>query len=361
MAFLSEGDLEDLFVATLGELGHMRMFGAQLAPDIQGALRENYRQTIIEPLLNDSLRAINTGLPESALRLAAEKVTDNVFATDLIQENRRIHRLLIEGVKVTYLDAGEERNAVVKLVDWSDERNDWRAVSQFDVAGKAVRIPDVVIFLNGLPLVVVELKGTEGADIEAAFNQIGTYKSDIPDLFRTTVFNVISDGYNARYGSLSAGLDRFMAWRTVDGEEIVPPGTFALDTLTRGLLSRQTLLDMLRWFVVFEDDGLGPVKKIAGYHQFHAVRKAMNSIRDARGDDGKGGVIWHTQGSGKSLLMTYLAGRVMHDADLENPTLLILTDRNDLDNQLFGTFGRCKELLAAMAWWRRCLRANNRC
>jgi len=219
-------------------------------------------------------------------------------------------------------------------------------VNQVDVVGKTARIPDVVLFLNGMPLVLVELKGTEGADLTAAFNQIETYKSDIPDLFRTSLLTVISDGLHAKYGSLSAGFDRFMQWRTVDGETMEPPGSaLALQTLTRGLLSQQTLLDMLRWFVVFEDEGRGPVKKVAGYHQFFAVRKAIDTIQDARGNDGKGGVIWHTQGSGKSLLMTFLAGRVMHDAGMENPTLVVLTDRNDLDNQLFSTFGRCKDLL----------------
>ena len=278
---------------------------------------------------------------------ASKKVLDTVFTTDLIQENQRLHRLMVEGIKTTYVEGGEERNAVVKLIDWTDQGNDWRAVNQFDVVGKTTRIPDVVIFLNGMPLVVIELKGTEGKDITAAFNQIETYKADIPELFRTGLLNVISDGHTAQYGSLSANLDRFMTWRTIDGEAMVKEGSdLALETLAKGLLSRQTLLDLLRWFVVFEDEGRGPIKKVAGYHQFFAVRKAMASIQEARGrGDGKAGVIWHTQGSGKSLLMTFLAGRVMHDPELENPTLLVLTDRNDLDNQLFATFARCKNIL----------------
>ena len=232
------------------------------------------------------------------------------------------------------------------LVDWSGRTNDWCAVNQVDVVGRSLRIPDVVLFLNGMPLVVFELKGTEGQDIDAAFNQIETYKADIPDLFLTTLFNVISDGFNGRYGSLSANLDRFMNWRTLDGETLVPVGTnLALETLSRGLLNRQTLLDLLRWCVAFEDEGKGPVKKIVGYHQYFAVRKAMDAIAGARGHDGKAGVIWYTQGSGKSLLMTFLAGRVMHDPQMENPTLLVLTDRNDLDNQLFATFAHCKDIL----------------
>jgi type I restriction enzyme R subunit len=346
MAFLIEADLEDFLMEEMGDLGCELMHGAQLAPDTTPALRASYRDTVLEPVFMDSLRAINPDLPERALVDASKKILDAVFTTDVVQENRRIHRLMVEGVKATYVQDGEERGAVVHLVDWEDQNNDWRAVNQVDVVGKAPRIPDMVIFLNGLPLVVIELKGTEGKDIEAAFNQIETYKAEIPDLFRTTLLNVISDGFTARYGSLSANLDRFMTWRTLDGETLVPAGTdLALETLARGLLNRQTLLDLLRWCVVFEDEGKGPIKKVAGYHQFFAVRKAMDAIAGARGKDGKAGVIWHTQGSGKSLLMTFLAGRVMHDPQLENPTLLVLTDRNDLDNQLFATFARCKDIL----------------
>ncbi|OED50221.1 DEAD/DEAH box helicase [Rhodobacteraceae bacterium (ex Bugula neritina AB1)] len=346
MAFLNEADLEDFLMEEMGDLGCQLMHGAQLSPDVKPALRASNRDTILEPVLMDALRAINPDLPERALVEASKKVLDAVFTTDVVQENRRLHRLMVEGVKTTYVQDGEERGAVVHLVDWNDQHNDWRAVNQVDVVGKAPRIPDVVLFLNGMPLVVIELKGTEGKDIEAAFNQIETYKADIPDLFRTTLLNVISDGFTARYGSLSANLDRFLAWRTLDGETLVPAGTdLALETLARGLLNHQTLLDLLRWCVVFEDEGKGPIKKVAGYHQFFAVRKAMDAIAGARGQDGKAGVIWHTQGSGKSLLMTFLAGRVMHDPQLENPTLLVLTDRNDLDNQLFATFARCKDIL----------------
>lgn len=346
MAFLSEADLEAFLMGELGRLGHATFHGASTAPDAKPALRANYHETVLAPVFLDALRAINPDLPERAIIEASKKVLDAVYTTDLLQENRRLHRLMVEGVKVTFVEGSEDRNAVVRLVDWEDRVNDWRAVNQFDVVGRTARIPDVVVFLNGLPLVVIELKGTEGADIEAAWNQIETYKAQVPDIFRTSLINVISDGFNARYGSLSANLDRYMTWRTVDGEDLIPNGSdLALETLARGLLGRKTLLDLLRWFVVFEDDGKGPVKKVAGYHQFFAVRKAMAAIGAARGRDGKAGVIWHTQGSGKSLLMTFLAGRVMHDPALENPTLLVLTDRNDLDNQLFATFARCKDIL----------------
>ncbi len=346
MAFTTEADLEEFLMEQLDEPVCQLMHGAQLAPDNTPALRASYHETILEPVFMDSLRAINPDLPERVLTDASKKVLDPVFTTDVVQENRRIHQLMIMGVKATHVQDGEERGAVVHLVDWSDRNNDWRAVNQVDVVGRSSRIPDVVLFLNGMPLVVIELKGTEGRDIEAAFNQIETYKVDIPDLFRTNLLNVISDGFTARHGSLSASLDRFMTWRTQDGETLVPAGTeLALETLARGLLNRQTLLDLLRWCVVFEDEGRGPIKKVAGYHQFFALRKATDAIIRARGQDGRGGVIWHTQGSGKSILMAFLAGRVMHDPRLENPTLLVLTDRNDLDNQLFATFARCGDIL----------------
>lgn len=346
MAWASEADLEAVFMEDLGALGYSLHHGSEISPEMRKPMRTSFRETFLLPVFFDALKRLNPELPDSAIQEAATRVHDVVFATDVVQENRRLHDVLVNGVALTYFADGEERNARVQIVDWENQKNDWRAINQVDVVGKNPRIPDVVLFLNGLPLVVVELKGTEGAEIDAAYRQIDTYKEDIPDLFRTTLLTVISDGLNARYGSLSAGLDRFMRWRTIDGETIVEENsTLALQTLTQGLLDQRTLLDMLRWFVVFEDEGKGPIKKIAGYHQFHAVRKAIQTIMSARGGDGKGGVIWHTQGSGKSLLMTFLAGRVMRHSGLENPTLVILTDRNDLDNQLFATFGRCKDLL----------------
>lgn len=346
MAFISEADVEAFLMEELGELGFALMHGAETAPDNKPPLRGSYHQTILEPELLASLERLNPEVPKRALEAASKQVIDAVFTTDLMQENQRLHQLMVNGVKVSFVEDGEERNAVVSLIDWSNAQNDWRAVNQFDVVGRNPRIPDVVLFLNGMPLVVIELKGTEGKDIDAAFNQIETYKSDLPELFRTNLINVISDGHVARYGSLSANLDRFMTWRTIDGETLVPVGSdLALSTLSQGLLKPEILLDLLRWCVVFEDEGKGPIKKVAGYHQFFAVRKGLKAIRSARGRDGKAGVMWHTQGSGKSLLMTYLAGRVMHDPEMENPTLLVLTDRNDLDNQLFATFARCKDIL----------------
>jgi type I restriction enzyme R subunit len=345
MAWLSESDLEDWMMSELSGLGHAAASGADISPEMRDPLRKSFHDTILTPILVRSVRRLNPGLPDGAVADVVAKVEDPVFP-DALAENRRIHDLLVNGVAIDFFENGEEKSARARLVDWEDAANEWHAFNQVDIVGKSARIPDVILFLNGIPLVVIELKGTEGADLQAAWNQIETYKDQIPDLFRTTMFTVISDGHGARYGSISAGLDRFMRWRTVDGETIDSASdVFELNTLLPGLLNRRTLLDMLRWFVVFEDEGRGPIKKIAGYHQFHAVRKAVDSVLSARVSGGKGGVIWQTQGSGKSLLMTFLAGRLMRLPELENPTLLVLTDRNDLDNQLFATFGRSRDLL----------------
>ncbi|WP_106745070.1 type I restriction endonuclease subunit R [Yoonia maritima] len=346
MAWNSESDLEDWMMEKLVGLGYSTASGAEISPEKRDPERRSFHDAVLRKVLAKAVQRLNPDLPDGAVQEVVARVTDEVFAGDLIAENRRLHGLMTRGVPITYFSQGEERNDRARLVDWDDQENAWHAFNQVDMVGRTPRIPDIVIYLNGLPLVVVELKGTEGANIESAFNQIETYKQDIPNLFRTSLISVISDGLNARYGTLSAGLDRYMRWRTVDGETIQSEREgLALNTLTEGLLNRAVLLDLLRWFVVFEDDGKGPIKKAAGYHQFHAVRKAMASILSARNDDGKGGVIWHTQGSGKSLLMTFLAGRAMHLKELENPTVLVLTDRNDLDNQLYTTFGRCRDLL----------------
>ncbi|MXV44288.1 HsdR family type I site-specific deoxyribonuclease [Saccharibacter sp. 17.LH.SD] len=348
MAWVSEAELETHFMESLVPLGYRLAQGRDVSPEHRSPLRESFRDAILTSVFSESLKRLNPTFPASALKEAARRVLNTVFTTDILQENRRLHELMVGGVPVTFTspDEQEERHERVRLVDWTNQANDWLAVRQFDIAGATVRIPDVVLFLNGLPLVVVELKTITGADIKAAWNQIATYKHDIPELFRTNLFTIISDGMQARYGSLSAEFDRYMGWRTVDGHTLVPHGsTLELATLAEGLLAPAIMLDMLRWFTVFEDDGRGLSKKIAGYHQFHAVQKAHSSIMVAQERDGKAGVIWHTQGSGKSLLMAFLSGRVMRDPAMKNPTLLVLTDRNDLDNQLFATFARCKGIL----------------
>jgi len=257
----------------------------------------------------------------------------------------------VDGVPVEFQKDGETRGDRVRLLDFANvAANDWLAVNQFSVQGpKQTRRPDVLLFVNGLPLVVIELKnpGDEDADIWAAWNQLQTYQQDIPDLFHANVLQVISDGIQARMGSLTSDRERFMAWRTIDGVATDPLGAMReLETLVLGLFQRELLLEYLRHFVLFEDDGR-LVKKVAGYHQFHAVRAVVQSVLTASAPGGtrKGGVVWHTQGAGKSIEMTCLAGALMAHPEMGNPTLLVVTDRNDLDNQLFGVFAAASEML----------------
>ena len=345
MARLSESDLEDHALDVLRDLGHASLHGSTLDPETSPE-RSSYHGTLLEARFLAALRRLNPNAPDDALHSVLYTLRDNSLP-ELIQENRRVHRLLVDGVPVAYPLNGETFHDRLRLVDWSNTENDWLAVNQFSVVGTSSRRPDIVLFLNGLPVVVIELKAPEStqADVRSAFHQIQTYKTEIPVLFYTNLLCVISDGFAARFGTLSADFDRFMTWRTEDGENLVDSrSALAVDTLLRGLLRPEILTEMLRAFLVFENDGRNVVKKAAGYHQFHAARKGLSKIKSAVRTDGKAGVVWHTQGSGKSLLMAFLAGVLTKEPELGNPTILILTDRNDLDHQLFDTFSRCMEL-----------------
>jgi type I restriction enzyme R subunit len=345
MSKILESGFESVVLTLLAEMGYTCHAGDAFDPD-STAERESYHGAMLPVRLKAAVARINPNLPAEAVDATANAVLDVRFP-DLIQENQRIHRLLVDGVPVEYLRGGETIHDRACLVDWKDQQNEWLAVNQFTVVGATKRRTDILIFLNGLPLVVMELKGPEAknADIVSAYNQIQTYMADIPALFRTNLMSVLSDGFAARYGTMSADFDRHMAWRTIDGETLVDPKSLvAWETLVRGLLRREVLLDLLRYFTVFENDGRTVTKKTAGYHQYHAAKKGLKKVLKALKSDGKAGVIWHTQGSGKSLLMAFFAGMLVHDEELQNPTLVVLTDRNDLDNQLFGTFSRCAEL-----------------
>ena len=345
MAWASEADLEAWALSELRALGFACLPAAAVSPEAAKPERPAYHDAVLAHRLSAAIARLNPDLPERAVREAAAKARDATFSADPIAENRRLHELMVRGVPVETWDGGEAVGRVARLVDWEDRDNDWLAVNQFEIVGRTARQPDIVLFLNGLPIVVVELKGPEGKGLREAFNQIETYKDQVPEIFRANLLSVISDGVTARYGSVSADFDRFLRWRTIDGETLVEEtSALALETLIRGLLAPPVLLALLRRFIVFEDEGRGPVKKIAGYHQFHAVRKGLARILEARAGDGRAGVIWHTQGSGKSLLMAYLGGALMHEPALANPTLVVLTDRNDLDQQLFATFSRCAAL-----------------
>jgi type I restriction enzyme R subunit len=345
MAFASEDDLEQWAISELQGMGFAYLHGSDLSPEASTPARESFRDTLLLDRLSDAIKRLNPHLPQEAVRTVLNEIRDSKFSGDILSENRRIHTIMTYGVPVAWMENGEERNDIARLIDFENTHNDWLVVNQFELVGQTARRPDVVLFLNGMPVIVIELKGTQTGTLKGAYNQVETYKSHVPDLFRTNIFNVISEGVTARYGSLSANFDRFMNWRTLDGTTLVAEGSdLALETLIHGLLNPEVILEMMRFCTVFEDEGKGPIKKIAAYHQFHAVRKAVRAVLSAHGEDGKGGVMWHTQGSGKSLLMTFLAGRLMHDPRLENPTIVVITDRNDLDNQLFATFSRCSAL-----------------
>lgn len=347
---MTEDQLEQEVLGWLAEVGYRVVCGYDVAPDSDNPWRANFNQVLLLDQLRGAIARLNPSVPMVAREDALAQVV-NLDTPAQLSANRAFHRLLVNGVPVQYQRDGETVGDFVRLVDFEDPTaNEWLAINQFTIKGpKHTRRPDIILFVNGLPLVVLELKNPADvhADIWKAFDQLQTYKEQIPDLFQYNEVMIASDGSEARMGSLSADAERFMQWRTVDGVNLDPYGEFGeLETMVRGILIPAMLLDYLRFFVLFEDDGR-LVKKIAGYHQFHAVRAAIEQVVLASRPDGshKGGVVWHTQGSGKSITMTCFAARVMRDAAMENPTIVVITDRNDLDGQLFGVFSLSQDLL----------------
>ncbi|MCH8619725.1 type I restriction endonuclease subunit R [Undibacterium sp. TS12] len=347
---MTEDQLENEALGWLQEVGYQYINGYTIAPDGESPERSNYLQPLLVERVRGAISRLNPTIPLVAREDALKQITD-LGIPAMLSANRHFHGLLVNGVPVQYQKDGETRGDFVRLVDFADvAANEWLAVNQYTLKGpKHTRRPDIILFVNGLPLVLLELKNPadENADIWKAFDQIQTYKEQIPDVFYYNEILVISDGSEARLGSLSSDAERFMQWRTIDGVTIDPLGQFnELETLIRGVLAPAYLLDYLRFFVLFEDDG-GLIKKIAGYHQFHAVRAAIEQVVSASrpGGSHKGGVVWHTQGSGKSITMTCFAARVMREAAMENPTIVVITDRNDLDGQLFGVFSLAQDLL----------------
>jgi len=351
MTGFMEQVVEDAAIEWLKEIGYAYSHGGFLPRMADGAIDDHYGQVFLEPQLREALAAINPSIPSEALDDAFRKATRSA-APELIEDNRLFHRMLVDGVDVEYTRSdGSIAGDKVWLVDFENvSRNSFLAVNQFTVIeNKHNRRPDIVIFINGLPLAVIELKNAvnESTTIVGAYNQLQTYKKEIPSLFRTNGLLVISDGIEARAGSLTADRERFAPWRTIDGIAIAPKGSAELETLIKGVFAPRILLDLIRNFVVFEADKNKLIKKIAAYHQYHAVNKAVECTVEAASPNGnkRAGVIWHTQGSGKSLSMAFYAGKVIQAPAMENPTLVVLTDRNDLDDQLFGTFTTCQDLL----------------
>lgn len=350
---ITEDIVEQAALGIFSELGYSYASASEIAPDGTTPGRTAYADVILLDRLAAAVERLNPAIPPDA-RAGAIK---QVFVTEtpsLVEENRRIHRLLTDGVDVEFATGGGEiKGDKVWLIDYSDpDNNDWLVTNQFTVVeGHHNRRPDIMVFVNGLPLAIIELKnaGGERATISAAFNQLRTYKAQIPSLFRTNAVQIASDGMLARIGSLTADEERFMPWRTVTGAEddFTPHGPREMETLLRGVFDKERFLSLIRDFIVFGDKGDGPFKIIAGYHQFHGARKALSSAIEAARPDGdrKIGVIWHTQGSGKSLLMAFFGGLIVRSRELENPTLVVLTDRNDLDDQLFNTFSLCRDLI----------------
>jgi type I restriction enzyme R subunit len=370
----TESIVEQAALAWLEAIGWQVRKGAEIAPGEPAAERDDYGQVVLARRLRDALARLNPALPAEALDDAFRKLTRPEGADPFVR-NRALHRLLVDGSAVEYRDAdGSIRGAQAQVIDFNDPAgNDWLAVNQFSVVeNKHARRPDVVLCVNGLPLAVLELKNAaaENATIWSAFQQIQTYQAEVPALFASNALLAVSDGTQARVGTLGAGREWFKPWRTVAGDTLAGAHEPELQVVIQGLCDPRRFLDLLRDFIVFEDDGGRIVKKMAGYHQFHAVRVAVGEtlraaqlqygpqgtqVDEGRYEAGKQpggkpgdrrvGVVWHTQGSGKSLTMAFYAGRIIREPAMANPTVVVLTDRNDLDDQLFATFSRCRDLL----------------
>ena len=348
---LTEADVEMMTLDCLESMGYASLRGGEIGPGEPTAERTNYQQVLLFDRLQTKLEDLNPRIPLEGLQEALRKIRLISHPT-LIENNRAFHKLLVEGVDVEFRSkSGEMAHDKVWLLDFAKpEANEFLAVNQFTVKeGHFERRADVVVFINGLPLAVLELKNIadEQATLRKAFDQFQTYKAQIPSLFHANALLVISDGHQARLGTITSDWERFMTWRTITGRELVPPGSLQLETLLKGVFEKSRLLDLIHNFIVFEDDGEKVTKKLAAYHQFHAVNKAVATTVQASRltGDRRAGVIWHTQGSGKSLSMVFYAGKIVQHPAMENPTIVVLTDRNDLDGQLHDTFSFCKDLL----------------
>jgi type I restriction enzyme R subunit len=355
---ISENNIEQFAVESLEALGWAYQHGLAIAPEAEKSERESFEQVLLLPRLRHAIARLNPDIPEEAQGQAVRSVR-RIQSPEVITNSEQFHRYLTDGVPVQYRVGNRERGDSVWLINFANpEKNEFLAVNQYTVVEKNQnKRPDVVLFVNGIPLIVMELKNPadEQATIGRAYEQIQTYKATIPSLFTYNAFCVISDGHEARAGTISSDFGRFMAWKSVDGKKEASRFIPQLETLIKGMLNHHTLLDLVRNFIVFEkskklDKKTGliqveTVKKLAAYHQYHAVNKAVESTKKAAAETGsrKGGVVWHTQGSGKSLSMVFYAGKIV--AALDNPTIVVITDRNDLDDQLFETFAASKQLL----------------
>jgi len=383
---ITESEIEQFAIELLEKKGYQYIYAPDIAPDSDTPERNRFEDVLLLDRLRTAVGRINPDIPPDA-REDAIKQIQRLNSPELIANNEAFHRMLTEGIKVSYQKDGANRGDLVWLVDFNNpQNNEFLVTNQFTVVENNVnKRPDIILFINGLPLVVIELKNPadENATVRSAFRQFQTYKQAVPSLFAYNGFMVISDGLEAKAGSLSAGSSRFMAWKSSNGKVEASVLIGQLETLIKGMLNKTTLLDLIRHFIVFEkskkedkDTGvitIQTVKKLATYHQYYAVNRAVESTLRASGytpskdwqdtvsiaedpesydlpgvkkqpfGDRKGGVVWHTQGSGKSLSMVFYTGKIV--LAMDNPTVVVITDRNDLDDQLFDNFAASKQLL----------------
>jgi len=357
---ITENNIESFAIEVLQSLGWSYIHGLAIAPEAESSERESFGQIILTQRLSKVIARINPDIPERAREQAIQKVL-RIYSPDLLHNNETFHQFLVEKVKIPYQQDGYERSHEVALIDYDNpSNNEFLAVNQYTIIeNNQNKRPDILLFINGIPLVVIELKNAidENATVEKAYEQIQTYKATISSLFIYNAACVISDGHVCRAGSVSAEFSRFMMWKSADGKKEASKFIPQLEILLKGMLNPATLLDLTRNFIVFEKTrkedsktGITQIiteKKLAAYHQYYAVNKAIESTTKASGQNGskKGGVVWHTQGSGKSLSMVFYSGKLITSPEMQNPTIVVITDRNDLDDQLFDTFASSKQLL----------------
>lgn len=360
MKLVTESNIETFAIEVLRSIGWQYLHGLAIAPLAEEAERESFEQIILTTRLRKAIALINSLIPADAQEQAMQKVL-RIYSPELLHNNETFHQFLVENIKIPYQKDGYERSHEVAIIDFENpELNEFLVVNQYTIVenGQNKR-PDLVLFVNGIPLVVIELKNAadENASIRKAYEQIQTYKATIPSLFTYNSICVISDGLECKAGSVSAGFTRYMAWKTADGKKEASRFIPQLETLLKGMLNPATMLDLVRNFIVFEKSKkedlktgitqIETVKKIAAYHQYYAVNKAVQSSIQASSihGDKRGGVVWHTQGSGKSLSMVFYSGKLITAPEMHNPTIVVITDRNDLDDQLFDTFAASRQIL----------------
>ncbi len=343
---ITESEVEGVVLDILSEIGYKLVYGPSIAPDGDKPERAAYSDVVLVSRLFSAIDKLNPSLPREAKDAAFKKVL-RVDSPSLAVNNQVFHKMLVDGVDVEYRKGGRIVGDKVWLVDFAKPKNnEFLAVNQFTVIeNNCNRRPDVVLFINGLPLAVLELKNPadENASCKSAFNQFQTYMVQVPSLFRFNEVLVVSDGVEAKAGSITSDWERFLPWKTIDGKEKAPTAIPQIEVLIKGMFDKAVFLDLVRHFVVYEKEHGKLLKKVAAYHQYHAVNKAVVSTHEAAKSDRRCGVVWHTQGSGKSLIMVFYAGKLV--LSMDNPTIVVITDRNDLDDQLFGTFSRCHDLL----------------